>query len=207
MEPDAGERTATPREPGLRERKKARAMRHIQEIALGLFLERGFDQVTVEQVAAAAEVSPSTVYRYFGTKEGLMFHDEFDETALGAVVAMLESDVPLADLVLAAFTLVSDEHFVESRERTLQRGALLLETPALRAAAAVEIGSLTGVLARHLAAARPYLPAAAYATVAALVGAALSAAYSWYEEEGKGDFLDYLREALTALGDLAGPVH
>lgn len=198
---------SVPREPGLRERKKARAMRQIQEVALALFLERGFDQVTVEQVAAAAEVSPSTVYRYFGTKEGLMFHDEFDDTAIGAVVAMLETDVPLADLVLGAFTLVSDEHFVESRERTLQRGRLLLETPALRAAAAVEIAELTGTLAGHLAAARSYRPAAAYATVAALVGAALSAAYAWYEAQGEGDFLDHLREALTAIGELAGPVH
>ena len=51
-------------------------MRTIQERALDLFDERGFSQVTIEAVATAAEVSPSTVYRLFGTKEGLLDADD-----------------------------------------------------------------------------------------------------------------------------------
>ena len=52
---------------GLRERKKAAAIRRIQEVAVAQFEEHGFDAVTIEQIAEHAEVSPSSIYRYFGT--------------------------------------------------------------------------------------------------------------------------------------------
>ncbi|MEU8900644.1 TetR/AcrR family transcriptional regulator [Nocardia sp. NPDC048505] len=60
------------------ERKKLQAMREIQRAALDLFDEHGFRSVTVEQVAAASHVSPSSIYRYFGTKEALILWDEYD---------------------------------------------------------------------------------------------------------------------------------
>ncbi|MFF7247397.1 TetR/AcrR family transcriptional regulator [Embleya sp. NPDC008237] len=61
---------------GLRERKKRRTRTHISDIATGLFLERGFDAVTIAQIADAAEVSVNTVYNYFPTKEDLFFDRE-----------------------------------------------------------------------------------------------------------------------------------
>jgi AcrR family transcriptional regulator len=60
-------------EPGLRERKKQQMRRHIAETARERFAERGFDNVTVAEVAAAAEVSQQTVFNYFPTKEDLVF--------------------------------------------------------------------------------------------------------------------------------------
>ncbi|WP_229695708.1 TetR/AcrR family transcriptional regulator [Streptomyces lacrimifluminis] len=59
---------------GLRERKKLRTYREISDAAIALFLEKGFDGVSVEQVAAAAEVSKPTLFRYFPTKEDLALH-------------------------------------------------------------------------------------------------------------------------------------
>ncbi|WP_059012017.1 TetR/AcrR family transcriptional regulator [Streptomyces specialis] len=56
---------------GLRERKKQQTRLHISDVATGLFLERGFDAVTVAEVAEAADVSVNTVYNYFPTKEDL----------------------------------------------------------------------------------------------------------------------------------------
>lgn len=58
---------------GLRERKKRQTRQHISDVATGLFLERGFDAVTIAEIAEASEVSVNTVYNYFPAKEDLFF--------------------------------------------------------------------------------------------------------------------------------------
>jgi len=70
-------------EPGLRERKKRETRRRISDIATGLFVTRGFDRVTIADVARAADVSVNTVFNYFKTKEDLFFdrQDEMIEAA------------------------------------------------------------------------------------------------------------------------------
>ncbi|MCP9947569.1 TetR/AcrR family transcriptional regulator [Actinomadura madurae] len=70
-------------EPGLRERKKRQTRRRISDIATGLFMTRGFDAVTIADVARAADVSVNTVFNYFKTKEDLFFdrQDEMIEAA------------------------------------------------------------------------------------------------------------------------------
>ncbi|MFD7466618.1 TetR family transcriptional regulator [Streptomyces tendae] len=70
--------------PGLRERKKQRMFRTLSDIAVELFLEKGFDAVSVAEVAAAAEVSKPTLFRYFPAKEDLVLYriaDHEDEAA------------------------------------------------------------------------------------------------------------------------------
>ncbi|MEV6395650.1 TetR family transcriptional regulator [Streptomyces sp. NPDC051907] len=69
---------------GLRERKKRLTYSAISDAAIGLFLERGFDRVSVAEVAAAADVSKPTLFRYFPAKEDLVLHrfaDHEDEAA------------------------------------------------------------------------------------------------------------------------------
>ncbi|SEH01367.1 DNA-binding transcriptional regulator, AcrR family [Nonomuraea solani] len=61
---------------GLRERKKRQTRERISEVAIGLFVARGFEQVTIAEVAAAAEVSVNTVYNYFQAKEDLVLPPE-----------------------------------------------------------------------------------------------------------------------------------
>lgn len=61
---------------GLRERKKMQTRLHISDVATALFLDRGFDEVTVAEVARAANVSVKTVFNYFGAKEDLLFDRE-----------------------------------------------------------------------------------------------------------------------------------
>jgi AcrR family transcriptional regulator len=74
-------------EDGLRERKKARTRLAISDIATRLFHERGFEEVTLAQIAEAADVSVKTVLNYFPTKEDLFFDraDELQETLVGSI--------------------------------------------------------------------------------------------------------------------------
>ncbi|MGW1889850.1 TetR/AcrR family transcriptional regulator [Streptomyces sp. NPDC002004] len=69
---------------GLRERKKLRTYQAVSDIAITLFLEKGFEKVSVAEIAAAAEISKPTLFRYFPTKEDLVLHrfaDHEDEAA------------------------------------------------------------------------------------------------------------------------------
>ena len=69
---------------GLRERKKARTGASIRQHTMRLFLEQGFAQTSVEQIAEAAEVSPSTFFRYFGSKEDVVIYDGLDPIMIEA---------------------------------------------------------------------------------------------------------------------------
>ncbi|MFH8632094.1 TetR/AcrR family transcriptional regulator [Streptomyces lydicus] len=95
---------------GLRERKKQRTRQAISDAAISLFLQHGFDQVSVVDVAAAAEVSKPTLFKYFPTKEDLVVHRFADhETVAGTIVRERRSGVsPLAAL---------HQHFVDGLAR------------------------------------------------------------------------------------------
>ena len=82
----ATERTG---EPGLRERKKLRTRQEISDVATRLFAEHGFEQVTLSQIAAAADVSVKTIFNHFGSKEELYF-DRTDEVRASLVATIAE---------------------------------------------------------------------------------------------------------------------
>jgi AcrR family transcriptional regulator len=80
---------------GLRARKKARTRDAIADAAIALFLARGFDAVPVSDIAAAAEVSKPTLFRYFPTKEDLVLHRFADHQGESARVVLARGpDVP-----------------------------------------------------------------------------------------------------------------
>jgi AcrR family transcriptional regulator len=83
--------------PGLRQRKRERTREAISDTAIGLFLVHGFDSVTVAQIAAAAEVSKPTLFRYFPTKEDLLIHRFADHQGEAArvVQARRSGEAPL----------------------------------------------------------------------------------------------------------------
>jgi AcrR family transcriptional regulator len=98
---------------GLRELKKARTRASLRECALRLFRQQGYAGTTIEQIAAAAEVSPSTFFRYFPTKEDLVLQDDFDVRIFDAFERQ-PIDMPILPAVRAALresaaTLTQDE--------------------------------------------------------------------------------------------------
>ncbi|GAA3023484.1 MULTISPECIES: TetR family transcriptional regulator [unclassified Kitasatospora] len=89
---------------GLRELKKERTRRAISEAAIALFLEHGFDRVSVADVAAAAEVSKPTLFSYFPTKEDLVVHRFADHQEQAAeVVRARPPGEPVLDALLRDF--------------------------------------------------------------------------------------------------------
>jgi AcrR family transcriptional regulator len=120
--------------PGLRERKKARTRASIREQALRLFREQGYDATTVDQIAEAAEVSPSTFFRYFPSKEEVVLQDDFDILALGSFLDQPADLSPVAAFraaTKATFASLSEEDLATFRETA----ALTLTVPELRARA------------------------------------------------------------------------
>jgi AcrR family transcriptional regulator len=124
--------------PGLRERKKAKTRAAIQEHALRLFREQGYDATTVEQIAEAAEVSPSTFFRYFPTKEDVVAYDALDPIVLAAWRAQPPGMAPIAT-IRKAMAEVFGELSSEQLEEMMSRGRLLFSVPELRQAAITEL--------------------------------------------------------------------
>jgi AcrR family transcriptional regulator len=117
---------------GLRERKKARTREALQEAAMERFARQGFDGTTVEEIAEACEVSPRTFFRYFPTKEDVLFADgEVRRERLLAVIAERPIDEPAFGALRAAMrTLAAD--YRDDRDApvvdVLERRALVQHT-------------------------------------------------------------------------------
>ncbi|MEU8801443.1 TetR family transcriptional regulator [Spirillospora sp. NPDC048819] len=116
----------------LRERKKLRTRRAVQEHALRLFGEQGYDATTVEQIAAAAEISPSTFFRYFPTKEDVVITDEYDPI-MAEVFRDQPADLPPLDALRATLREILPLLLDEDLQVIRTRMKLAAEVPAVRA--------------------------------------------------------------------------
>jgi len=126
--------TSSPAEPtGLRERKKAKTRAAIQRHALRLFDEQGYSATTVDQIAAAAEISPSTFFRYFPTKEAAVLYDPFDPMLVAAVLAQ-PPEVGLTAALRATMDVFRGHFAGEAWEQERRRQLLVFREPELRSA-------------------------------------------------------------------------
>ena len=174
--------TAARSRPGLRERKKARTRAAIREHALRLFREKGYDDTTVEQIAEAAEVSPSTFFRYFPTKEDVVLQDDMDLLWLEAIQEQPPELSPIAALraaVHTAFARLGESDWAQLRETT----GLAMAVPAVRARMLEELARTTQVLAEAVAQRSGRDPSdfAVRTLAGAAVGVAMAA---WFDEGG-----------------------
>lgn len=139
-----------PGRPGLRERKKAQTRAAIQSHALRLFHERGYEATTIEQIIDAADVSESTFFRYFPTKEDLVLQDDYNPVLVQAYRSQPPERPPIPAL-RAAFHEVFGSLSAEQRAEQRQRIALILAVPALRAAMLDQFSQAMQLLADAIA--------------------------------------------------------
>lgn len=184
---------------GLRERKKAKTRAAIQRHALRLFREQGYETTTVEQIAAAAEVSPSTFFRYFPTKEDVVLYDPFDPILLASIEAQPPELTPLEAIrkaMLAAFATASAEDTAEQWERAM----LMFSAPDVRMRMLDDFLAATQQLAELVArrVGRRVDELSVNVFVGAVTGALL-AAFVARGRDPKTDFLALIDESLRYL--------
>lgn len=184
---------------GLRERKKARTKLAIQEHAVRLFRDQGYAQTTIEQIAEAAEVSPSTVFRYFPTKEDLVTTDEIDPL----VYASFEAQPPELSLVQAWRAAIASTYsqLTEAEVETEKdRGLLFLTVPELWGASLGSITRSTDALIEMSArrTGRDVHDPALRTAIGAIFGVLLLAAFDWVRNPQQ-DILTVIDDAFDQL--------
>ncbi|MFK4071223.1 TetR/AcrR family transcriptional regulator [Streptomyces sp. NPDC029674] len=135
---------------GLRERKKLKTRLAIREATYRLIREQGYEATTVEQIAEAAEVSPSTVFRYFPTKEDIVLTDEFDPV-LERELRQRPADEPIVESLRHVLRGAVRLNYAEEPEVSRLRTKLMTEVPAVRSRMLESMSVTGGILCRVIA--------------------------------------------------------
>jgi AcrR family transcriptional regulator len=162
----------------LRDRKRVRTRQALVGAAADLFERDGYDETTVADIAAAAEIGTRTFFSYFASKEELLFPEEDARVraAVDAIAAREPRDGP-ADVLLRALRQVGDDHDELATRLAVLRLRLARTVPAVRGRALQIELDAERTIARHLAAAFPDRldEVRAAALTGALVGAVTGA--------------------------------
>lgn len=184
---------------GLRERKKARTRTAMQQHALRLFRDQGYEATTIEQIAEAAEVSPSTFFRYFPTKEDVVMYDALDPLVIEAFEVQPPDLTPVQALRAAShavFAQLPPEEMRDLRERI----DLIMAVPELRSRMLNEftrtIQMLAGLIAKRTGRSPDDLAVRTFA--GALIGVVISVMLSAMEDP-EADFLALMDAAMAQL--------
>jgi len=191
---------------GLRERKRLAAMQVIQERALDLFDERGFAAVTIEEIAAAAQVSPSTVYRYFGTKEGLIVSDEFDSLSSEAITAIFDITDPVGTVrrIVTDYEATPAGMDVHARagHTPWRRVRYFFQEPSVRLAVYASLDGASNRIADSLVASQGMSETRARVASHAFVFGYFAALEQWYRDGGVRPIVSYVDEGMWVLRDI-----
>ncbi|MFD1830593.1 MULTISPECIES: TetR/AcrR family transcriptional regulator [Streptomyces] len=187
---------------GLRERKKIRTRRAIRQAAYRLFAEQGYDATPVDRIAEAAEVSPSTVFRYFPTKEDIVLTDEYDPLVEEELRARPAGESPvraLREALCSALARMAEDG--EVLAETHQRLRLVLDVPAVRARMGEHTADTCRVLTRAMSerTGRPLDDPELRVVTASMLAALTEALLIWAESGLHGTLEDEVRRALDVL--------
>lgn len=185
----------------LRVRKMLQTKRALQQHALRLFRERGYEATTVEDIAAAANVSDRTFFRYFPTKESVLFDDDY-EPVLSAAIEFLPrgEDAPI-DLLKQLVRSVVGSIYEQDRDELLERSRLTMKTPALRGRLMEDVLQMERMVGAAIARATGQSEEdfAVQTMAAACVGAIRVAFERWLATDGAVPLPQLIVEALEAL--------
>jgi AcrR family transcriptional regulator len=175
----------------LRERKKARTRASLREHALRLFREQGYQATTVEQIAAAAEVSPSTFFRYFPTKEDVVLQDDMDTRMVEALAGQPAELSPIA-AVRGAMRETWRSFTPAEWEQLREGGRLSQEVPEIRARTMNEFARLINAFAEAIASrvGRPPDDVRVRVLAGAIIGVLMSVFLPEHVQEAAGLGLD-----------------
>jgi TetR/AcrR family transcriptional regulator, regulator of mycofactocin system len=195
--------TAAPAGPG---RPPSTTRHHLQDIAIEMFSTQGYDEVTIEALAAAAGISRRTFFRYFSSKADALMAD-FDEDVerLRSVLAGSDPGLPLMDAIRTAVVEVND---YRADDLALLRQRLLLQhsNPALLANGILHYEEWQAVVAEFAAGRLGRQPGDLLPQVIArsVFGAAYAGFMSWLADES-GNLSPRLDGALRAMADAFQP--
>ena len=189
-----------------RGRPRATSRRELQAIAVRLFVERGFDATTIEQVAAEAGVSERTFFRYFTTKASVLWSEfETEVAAIRAALAVVPDSVPMMDAIRGAVVAANHYRADDVPEMRL-RMSLIATEPALSFGAAEHYADWERAIS-EFAGRRLGQPAESLYPLAIgrSVLAACRAAYDRWSARADNDLPWYLDAVLAALASAFDP--
>ncbi|MGY6018065.1 TetR/AcrR family transcriptional regulator [Streptomyces spinosirectus] len=185
---------------GLRERKKIKTRESIRAATYALIREQGYDATTIEQIAERAEVSPSTVFRYFPTKEDIVLTDEYDQLMAEELRARPDGESWM-ESVRHVMHLAIEANDREDPEVARMRAHLAVQVPAVRSRM-VESMSSTGRMLRDAIAERHGLDADSLEVrvyAMSFIGGLMEASMYWAENGFEGDLNGLVDRALDVL--------
>src|SRR5436305_3752587 len=186
--------------PGLRERRKKLTAAELEAAALRLFGERGFDAVTVDDIAAEADVSRRTFFRYFASKEDVLLADHFVQLArLREAMTARPPDEPVLTALRNALLSMSSD-FEDRKEMVILRGRIMRQTPSLQARSLVHQKTWEDAMQEMVAARLHVDPNVDLrpGVVSATTLAALRVAFTnWLTAGATGDLIAMPAEALA----------
>jgi AcrR family transcriptional regulator len=181
--------------PSLRQRNRLAAIHHIMDTAMELFERRGYRDVTVEEIAGAAGVSPRTFYRYFGTKEGLFTTD----TYAAAGIDLLNGQVDLGDLPGTMDRVIATLSAVQGARVPFPGMRYVLEEPAVRGAVYAALDEGASRLAVQLGAAGLSPTQARVTARTYWFGVYFGALEQWHVDGRRRPLQAYVRDGLSVL--------
>jgi AcrR family transcriptional regulator len=190
--------TAAPQD--WRARKRDATHQRIYEAAMQLFGERGYDAVSVGEIAAAAKVSVPTFYAHYPSKEHVVLPLP-DQAEIDAALASQPADLPLADRIRSGMLAWLGHYGPEEREQLLRRWRIVVASPALRNRAA-EFERATASLVSDTLADGSGASVATEVVVTASFSAYTQILLRWAEADGQEPLEDVAEAVLAALRQL-----